>query len=333
MSDSPVASVIIPLYNKAPHIARTIRSVLCQTEQNFEIIIVDGQSTDEGPTIVRLFEDERIVLLEQRGKGVSSARNEGVSHSESDFIAFLDADDEWGPNHLQILLRLREKYPNAGAYTTAYSIISPKSKPRMAVYYGIPGRPWEGLIPSYFKSAAWGSSPIWTSAVGIPKQIVEEMGGFATGVCWGEDIALWGRIALKYPIAFSWDGMGIYHIDATNRLSERYDPVIEHIFITYARNAFRAGEVPLVLRDDLMEYLASMQIYTAWHNLTAKRPDLARNNLKGCNVRSLWRSKCWALFWAHIPPTMFIAAKRYKQLLTQINYNIECNLKKSSSKP
>ena len=73
----PRVSVVIPLYNKDPHIAQTIQSVLNQTEQNFEIIVVDGQSTDEGPKVVKSFKDQRIFFFEQEGSGVSSARNEG----------------------------------------------------------------------------------------------------------------------------------------------------------------------------------------------------------------------------------------------------------------
>ena len=146
-------SIVIPLYNKGPHISRTIQSVLNQTEQNFEIIVVDGQSTDEGPEIVKSFEDPRILFFEQIGSGVSSARNEGISHSRSDFVAFLDADDEWMPDHLETLLRLRETYPEAGAYTTAYLVKYPNSQIKMASFHAIPEKPWEGLLPSYFKSA------------------------------------------------------------------------------------------------------------------------------------------------------------------------------------
>lgn len=127
-------SIVIPLYNKGPHISRTIQSVLNQTEQNFEIIVVDGQSTDEGPKIVKSFEDPRIFFFEQVGSGVSSARNEGISHSRSDFVAFLDADDEWMPDHLETLLRLREAYPEAGAYTTAYLV---KCVPTLTLAYSI----------------------------------------------------------------------------------------------------------------------------------------------------------------------------------------------------
>ena len=323
MSDLPSVSVVIPLYNKGPHIARAIQSVLDQTQQDFEVIVIDGGSTDGGPAIVRSIKDGRIHLHEQVGSGVSSARNEGVSHARADFIAFLDADDEWMSDHLETLLRLNKNHPDAGAYATAWLIQTSVAAIKKPNFHAIPGKPWEGLIPNYFRSAEFaflpelGFSPVWTSAVGVPKRILEEMKGFKTEVWWGEDTDLWGRIALKYPIAFSWDGMSIYHVDATNRISDRTEPVSEHIFAFSAQNALRAGEVPLDMREDLMEYLAIMQIHTARRNIEAGRPDLARGILKECRVKAQHRRilKYQALLWAFIPPSAFIALRNYKRSL------------------
>ena len=157
----------------------------------------------------------------------------------------------------------------------------------MANFHAIPEKPWEGLIPSYFKSAAFGAPPVWTSVVGIPKRILTEMGGFSTDAWWGEDTDLWGRIALKYPIAFSWDGMGIYHTEASNRACNRTEPVEENIFVRTAREALEAGEVPFAMQQDLREYIAKKQIETAWHNIRAKRADLAQIVLKKCVTRKL----------------------------------------------
>ncbi len=322
----PRVSVVIPLYNKDPHIAQTIQSVLNQTEQNFEIIVVDGQSTDEGPKVVKSFKDQRIFFFEQEGSGVSSARNEGICHSQSDFIAFLDADDEWMPDHLETLLRLRNAYPEAGAYTTAYLVKYPNSRVKMANFHAIPEKPWEGLIPSYFKSAAFGAPPVWTSVVGIPKRILTEMGGFSTDAWWGEDTDLWGRIALKYPIAFSWDGMGIYHTEASNRACNRTEPVEENIFVRTAREALEAGEVPFAMQQDLREYIAKKQIETAWHNIRAKRADLAQIVLKKCVTRKLVREKYWAYFWAFVPSGIYELASSIRRIImgnmyrTQENY-------------
>ena len=79
---------------------------LTQTFQNFEIIIVDDYSNDEGPEIVKNFHDPRILFIEQDHRGVSYTRNHGVDLAKSDFIAFLDADDEWMPKHLETILEV-----------------------------------------------------------------------------------------------------------------------------------------------------------------------------------------------------------------------------------
>ena len=91
-------SVIIPLLNKGQYIRRAIDSILAQEYQNFEIIVVEGGSNDQGPDIVKSIRDSRLTLITQPTKGVSEARNFGVERSHGALIAFLDADDEWLPN-------------------------------------------------------------------------------------------------------------------------------------------------------------------------------------------------------------------------------------------
>ncbi len=317
----PKVSVVIPLFNKGPHIARAIESVLCQSEQRFEIIVVDGQSTDEGVEVVKSITDPRVALHDQKGRGVSSARNEGVLQSCSNMIAFLDADDEWMPDHLETLLRLRNRYPGAGAYTTAYCIKKNGSKIEPAEFYKIIEGDLEGLMPNYFKSAAFGSPPIWTSAACVPKSILLEMGGFATDAWWGEDIDLWGKIALKYPIAFSHYGRSIYHTDALNRACKRVEPVRENIFVSYAKDAITKGMVPPWAEEYITEYIALKTIETAWRNISANRPDLARINLKDCKTKYFRISRYWAMLWACIPSEMFFQLEQHASN-PEIIYNI-----------
>ncbi len=308
MPDIPAVSVVIPLYNKGPYIARALNSVLAQTFQDFEVIVVDDGSTDDGAAVVRGFDDPRIRLIQQENQGVSAARNRGIEAARAELVAFLDADDEWLPRFLETIMCLRRKFPEAGVYGTAYHIMAED----LTTHVGslspyIPSEPWEGLLPSYFKADALGAPPISASTVVVPKDILTEMGGFITDVWFGEDTDLWGRIALKYPIAFSWAGGGIYHAEVSNRACKKIKPVREHIFVTSARKALEAGEVPPELREDLQEYVASKQIQVAWRNLKAGRPDLAKENLKNCKTRHLRRSKYWTLFWAYIPSSIFIA--------------------------
>ncbi|PKL70602.1 MAG: glycosyltransferase family 2 protein [Methanomicrobiales archaeon HGW-Methanomicrobiales-1] len=314
MPEIPSISVVIPLYNKSPYIARALNSILSQTFQDFEVIVVDDGSTDKGATIVKKFKDPRIRLILQDNQGVSVARNRGIEETRSELIAFLDADDEWLPNHLETLLRLWNRYPEAGAYGTAYLIKEKEFATAQIAPFSneIPQKPWEGLLPSYFKSATLGYSPISSSTVAIPKSILIEMDGFISNEWWGEDTDLWGRIALKYPVAFSWDGMGIYHTESLNRASKKIELVLENIFVTSAHRAILAGKVPREFQEDLQEYIASKQIQTAGHNLDACRPDLARRILMNCETRNLWKSKYWTLFWTYVPSRIFIILKKIK---------------------
>jgi len=218
-----IVSVVIPLYNKAPHIARAIDSVLAQTVQDFEIVVVDDGSTDNGSQIVASYTDPRIHLISQENQGVSAARNRGIAEARSDFLAFLDADDEWGDDHLEVLLRLRRNFPEAGAYSTAYSYVLSIGKITIANFKAIPPFPWEGVLPDYFKAAALGAPPVCASSVAIRKEVFQTLGDFIIGENRGEDLEMWARIALNYDVVFSWEGRCFYHRDVLGSACSKRD--------------------------------------------------------------------------------------------------------------
>lgn len=113
-------SVVIPLYNKEKQIAKTLQTVLNQTYQDFEIVIVNDGSTDGSVDEVKKFLNPRIRLINQKNGGVSAARNRGIEEAKGEYIAFLDADDLWDIDHLEVLYQLILAYPKNGAYATAY---------------------------------------------------------------------------------------------------------------------------------------------------------------------------------------------------------------------
>src|SRR5215469_16732357 len=94
-------SVIIPAYNKGRWIGRALDSVVAQTYTDYEVIVVDDGSTNDGPNVVTNYGDPRFRLMRQLNAGPGSARNHGLAEAKGELVAFLDADDEWFPCHLE----------------------------------------------------------------------------------------------------------------------------------------------------------------------------------------------------------------------------------------
>jgi glycosyltransferase involved in cell wall biosynthesis len=305
MDFNNLVSVIIPLYNREPYIKRALDSVLGQTFQNFEIIVVDGNSVDKGPAVVKEYRDPRVTFFLQEGTGVSAARNQGVARAKGDMIAFLDADDEWSPHHLAVLIRLREKYPDAGLWATAYRKIEPGNITVIPDYQAIPLSPWEGLIPNYIQSVTYGDFPFITSGVGISKKIFLEMGGFLPGVSWNEDIELWLRIIMKYPVAFSWDGVIFWHCEAENRLTGSIPFLERDPMINRAVTLLHNGKIPSKYYPYLPDFIAKYEMNRALWNIKAGKSKRARMILKECQTTLFHKRKIFLLFLSFIPFLIF----------------------------
>ena len=106
-------SVVIPLFNKGNFIKKTVESVINQSHDNFELIIVNDGSTDNSFSVVQEIDDPRITLINQENQGVGAARNTGVRNSKSEWVAFLDADDTWPPQFLERCILLINDFPEA----------------------------------------------------------------------------------------------------------------------------------------------------------------------------------------------------------------------------
>ena len=213
-------TVVIPLFNKERHIERAVKSVINQTFQNFEIIVVDDGSTDNSAEEVLKIKDNRIKLIKQKNGGVSSARNKGIDEARYEYIGFLDADDAWKPNFLDSIKEIIEKYPKAGAYCTSYDIKTEDGIVIVPSNYLNFDSNWNGIIDDYFKYSLKGSL-IWTSCVVIPKSVFIDLGGFPVGIKRGEDLDMWIRIALNYDIVYLNKTCATYYHDADNRACKR----------------------------------------------------------------------------------------------------------------
>lgn len=210
-------TVVVPLYNKAGSIGHTIQTVLSQTFQDFEIVIVDDGSTDSSVTEVQRFSDSRIRIISQANAGVSAARNRGIAEAKGEYVAFLDADDRWMPGYLDEQMSLASKYQSCAIFGTNYYFSYPNGHKSSTILRKIPFKSEDGVLSNYFEVACCSHPPLWTSAIMARKNVLEEVGGFPIGVASGEDILTWAKIAVRHGVAFSLKPLAVYN------LGEGYD--------------------------------------------------------------------------------------------------------------
>ena len=187
----PRVSVIIPTYNRSWCLSEAIDSVLSQTFQDMELIVVDDGSTDETPALLSRY-DDRLRCLRQTNRGVSVARNHGIQAANGALIAFLDSDDLWQPDKLARQVDFFDRQPDALICQTEETWIrrgvrvNPKHRHR--------------------KPSGWIFEPslalclVSPSAVMMRRELLEEMGGFDESLPACEDYDLWLRVSLHYPI-------------------------------------------------------------------------------------------------------------------------------------
>jgi glycosyltransferase involved in cell wall biosynthesis len=196
-------SVVIPLYNKIDCIEKTVNTIFSQSFQPNEIIIVDDGSTDGSYEKVLSLNIHQSKIIRQNNSGVSVARNKGVEESAGDWIAFLDADDEWMPGYLEAMSNLNKKYPECNILATSYYLENSQKARTEIKLNKIKFTGTSGILDNYFEVASCSHPPLWTSAVVVRKSALLEAGGFPEGVSAGEDLLTWARLALKNKIAYS----------------------------------------------------------------------------------------------------------------------------------
>lgn len=198
-------SVVIPLYNKSHTIQRTLNTVLNQAFTEFEIVIIDDGSTDNGVEVIRNFtQDSRIKIINQENQGVSAARNSGLKNANYNYIAFLDGDDEWLPDYLSKMREAIDLFPasemfcSAGLGRSGEGIISNR---QINKYDGkvLPFNFFEN--PHVF---------LHIGATVVTKKLFNEINGFPVGMKRNEDFAFLYSAALFTQPIYSGFPLSIY---------------------------------------------------------------------------------------------------------------------------
>lgn len=205
----PFFSIIIPLFNKENFIQNTLTSVLNQSYNDFEIIIVNDGSTDKSEEKVLAFKDSRIRYFTKENGGVSTARNYGIQKATSAYIAFLDADDYWYPQFLEKMFHCITTHKEYQIFASAIEIETKKKT--FSAQYSIPKTGKQEVV-NYF-SASLKYSAICTSAAVFHVSVLDRVGDFDPRIKSGQDTDMWIRMGLLFPIVFSWEILARYVYD------------------------------------------------------------------------------------------------------------------------
>jgi len=234
-------SVVIPLYNKALTIEKCLNSVNNQTVLPDELIIINDGSKDDSLKIVKnwiaINTKIKCQIIDQLNHGVSYSRNKGVELSNSDFVAFLDADDEWYEDFLYNMNKVILMNRNISLVTCKHEVYDEHLGPYIPKQYF--GENEIGLVDNYFLLAR-DNEVINSSKVVVNKIYFEKVGGFPEKAILAEDLFLWIKLSECAPIGYCNKLLvNIYHADDNSRNSRVGQipfPIVYYSSLNYVDN-------------------------------------------------------------------------------------------------
>lgn len=209
----PAVSVIIPTYNRAVFLKKSVQSVLDQTFKDFEIIIINNNSIDNTLEVIRSFNDNKIKIINFRNHGIiAKSRNQGLMNSKGKYIAFLDDDDMWCPDKLEIQIKYLESHPEFDMIYSNALIIDEKGNQRGLVLNN--GWAKEGRIFHDLLNGKYIPFP----TVLMKRKLFESNGLFneEPSIIAIEDYEYWVRAALKFDFGYIDKPLAMYRIHSTN---------------------------------------------------------------------------------------------------------------------
>lgn len=208
-------SVVVPLYNKAKYIMRTLQSISDQSFEDFEAIVVDDGSTDGGAELAESCSDGRFRVVRQENAGPGAARNRGIAEARGEMMAFLDADDAWLPEYLATsVATLDASGPEVAAVSSGY-VVQPdgKSSEPMWRLRGFTDGIQRVDATTKCRRLAYMVAYMTMSSTVVRSDAIRRWGGFYSknGCRYGEDAALWLKVLLNHAVYFSLEPL--VHLD------------------------------------------------------------------------------------------------------------------------
>lgn len=232
----PVISIIIPAYNAEKTILETIQSLQKQTFSNFEIVVINDGSTDGTVKLLNTIEDSRLKVFSYENGGLPVARNRGIDNATGDFITFIDADDLWTPDKLELQLAALQQHPDAGVAYSWTAFINEKSEFLYAwepLYYS--GNVHSQLLVRNFISSG--------SNILVRRQFIELAGKFDPALKSAEDWDYYLRLAALCSFVLVPKHQILYR-RSSQSMTSKVDVMEKYILIVIER-AFQAAPTEL----------------------------------------------------------------------------------------
>jgi len=286
---SPAVTVVIPLYQKGGSVLAAVRSVLSQRFADLELLVVDDGSTDEGPALVAQVSDPRLRLLRQPNEGPGAARNRGLAGARGALIAFLDADDEWDPEFLELGVAALTRAPECAAWVAGRAEASARRiRTARDRRMGLTGR-WRASSEVSPRRLKYYVDFCHSSCILARRSAVERYGGYyaADRCVYGEDSYLWLQLVLNHPLAIDPEPRVWFHTEHSELGAARVGrhPV---------RPALLASE-PLLQQCD-PAYRRALRDLLAYYRLLLTEQLRRQRNLDGPSL-ARWRSQFpWTRF-------------------------------------
>ncbi len=238
MSTAALISVVLPVYNCPDYIGVAIKSILDQTFENFEFVIIDDGSTDNTPEIIQTFTDPRIRFFQQQNQGLAATLNRGIELARGKYIARQDQDDISMPERLAKQVKYLDSHPECGMVGTWAEIWEEEKKTERAIR-----PPGDNAILQYellFKN------PFVHSSMMLRKSALEQVGGYSTDRERQppEDYELWLRIAHEYEVANIPEILQIYREIPRSMLRTGLSPIMNRFVTLSAENIAWASNIP-----------------------------------------------------------------------------------------
>jgi glycosyltransferase involved in cell wall biosynthesis len=304
----PYFSVIMPVYNKKPHLPRAIQSVLNQTFRDFELIAVDDASTDGSAEVLRAVTDPRLRIFQRETPGAAgyAARNLGIGNARAEWVAFLDADDEWFENHLAEAYALtREEQVDFGSCGFMTDTGTIHHAPKGRVLRGADGLK---LIE--------GTNIICTNSVIVRRSLFDRAGLFPAGKFRrGGDGDTWLRLILQArAVAVSHVVTSIYHTAESGVISNKknLDPV--HPVALTIRDIFSGGAAISETQRKALKRISNRKTFL-WALENKKNGNFSFAQLRALYLDALKRGDTKKLFIVFLPLPVFMSLLKLKAWL------------------